>query len=484
MVKLAAPPSFRLLDLGAIADDVVVTTGDDRRMTQVYFDTPDLRLVRWGATLRKREHEGWSVRLPSPDGKTSGDHRFAGVGEDPPEEALDMLRAFIRSARLVPVARLRTVRHVVVLRSQRGRRLAEIDDDEITVLDGRRVAARFREVEVTVDPGHSQLLDGILHRLDVAGAGVADPTPKLVHALGSRALEPPEIVVDDIDKNAEGAAVVRRAIAASVVRLLRHDAIVRDAGDPEGVHQARVSTRRLRSDLRTFAPLLDTAWSEPLRAELSWLAGELGAVRDADVLLGRLHDSMHALHVDDAEHGEALLHSLHEHVAARREHLLRSLHSARYIALLDRLVEAANRPAVSELAAQRASETVPQLAIGPYLKLRKAVRRLPSRPADEQLHAIRIAAKRSRYAAEAVIPVVGRRAEALARGAAALQEILGEFHDAIVAQDWLREHGSTGEMAFVAGQLHAREWAVAESARSSWEGAWKKMRKAEPDTWT
>ena len=51
-----------------------------------------------------------------------------------------------------------------------------------------------------------------------------------------------------------------------------------DGDDPESVHQARVATRRLRSDLRTFEPFLDERFAAELRGELRWLGAELGAV--------------------------------------------------------------------------------------------------------------------------------------------------------------------------------------------------------------
>ena len=77
----------------------------------------------------------------------------------------------------------------------------------------------------------------------------------------------------DLGADASAGNVVRRAIALSAIRLIRHDPVVRLDTDPEGVHQARVATRRLRSDLRTFRPLVDAAWSSALRDELGWLAG-------------------------------------------------------------------------------------------------------------------------------------------------------------------------------------------------------------------
>src|SRR5256885_7458219 len=64
-------------------------------------------------------------------------------------------------------------------------------DDEVSVRDGRRVAARFREIEVEVPDGQAAL-DPLVSRLRGAGAGAPDPTPKHVRALGPRAMEPPD----------------------------------------------------------------------------------------------------------------------------------------------------------------------------------------------------------------------------------------------------------------------------------------------------
>jgi CHAD domain-containing protein len=491
-VKLAAPPNFRLLDLGAIADDVVVTAGSERQLATTYVDTADLRLVRWGATLRHRAGEGWLLRLPDPDQNGHSpehlphqrDHRFEGSPSQVPPEAVDLLTAYARTASLIPVARLRTVRRTLVLRTHDGARLAEIDDDEVSVLDGRRVAARFREVEVELDEAApAKLLDGILDRLHAAGAGVIDPTPKLVHALGARALESPEIVVDDISRDAPASEAVRRAIASGVVKLLRHDAGVRQGGDPEDVHQARVATRRLRSDLRTFSPLLEPGFVEELRGELRWLAAELGAVRDSEVLLERLTTAVDALPDSDRRAGRRLLGSLEEQLEQARAVLMRGVRDRRYLTLLDRLVSAAQQPEATPEAEQPAADVLPALAAGPWKKLLKAVRALPDEPADDELHDIRIRAKRARYAAEAVAPVVGRRATAFARAAANLQTILGDFHDAVVAQQWLREHGGRGAGAFAAGQVFAAEGALAQRGRDDWQAAWKEVRRRGKAAW-
>jgi CHAD domain-containing protein len=476
-LKLAAPPDFRLLDLGSVAEDVVVTAADERRLTTVYWDTADLRMIRWGISLRHRAGEGWTVKLPKVDNSAllvRDEHNFPGPPAAPPDAALDLVRAYVRTSALAPVVRMRTVRRAVSLLSADGRLLAEIDDDDVSVHQGRRVTVRFRELEVEMaEDGTDALLDAIVERLRAGGAGAADPTPKLVRALGERALAPPEVVPESLDGTATAGAVVRRAIAASVARLLRHDPGVRLGGEPEDVHQARVATRRLRSDLRTFAPLVDDAWGASLSEELRWLAAELGTVRDAEVLAERLQATATRLPAADVEAGRHVADQLVAGVAGTRDQLLAALHDPRYVALLDRLVDAAHNPVLTVEAAGPARKVLPGLVAIPWSRLWRDGRRLDVHSPDEELHALRIRAKRVRYAAEAVAPVMGPRATKFAAAVTALQTVLGEHQDAVIAASWLHDHGPSTGQPFAAGQLWALERAAAEEARREWPAAWK-----------
>ena len=181
-----------------------------------------------------------------------------------------------------------------------GAVLAEVVDDEVSVLQGRKVAVRFREVEAEVTgKAPDGLLDGLVARLRAAGAGPPDPTSKVKRALGPVADGLPDLVEEPLGRHPTAADVIRQAITRSVLRLLAHDPGVRLGDDPEDVHQARVATRRLRSDLRTFRDLLDADWAQGLRDRLKVVAGALGAVRDADVLLERLHRQLDDLPVAD-----------------------------------------------------------------------------------------------------------------------------------------------------------------------------------------
>jgi CHAD domain-containing protein len=488
-VKLQVPPGFRLPELGGEGREQVVH--DPRRYVTTYVDTDDLRIARWGSSLRHRQGEGWTVKLPPSehDGLlTRSEHAFE--GDDPrklPVAAADLLRAYVRGAELSPVARLNTLRRSVEVTDGLGRPLAVVTDDEVSVMEGRRVASRFREVEVELDPGApAEAAEGIVARLREAGAGPVDNVPKLVRALGPRTREPPDVLAPELGERASVAEVVRGALAVSVVRLLRHDPGVRIGEDPEDVHQARVATRRIRSDLRTFRDAVDPAWAGPLREELRELAGELGAVRDAEVLRDRLRGRERLLAVGDRRTAERLLGGLDRVREEARDRLLATMREPAYSDLLDRLVDGANDPRVlAEVAESPASDALRPAVEGPWKHLRAAVEQARADPTDEALHAARIRAKRVRYAAEAVAPVFGKRAKGFARAAAELQDVLGEHQDAVVASTWLRE-ASTGSsaQAFVAGQLLALEAEAARAARAAWPDAWGRLSRKKLRFWT
>ena len=110
----------------------------------------------------------------------------------------------------------------------------------------------------------------------------------MVRALGPRAVAPSEVPPPRTVRTSDPAsALVIAAMRTSIRRLLLADIGVRRHED-DAVHQMRVACRRLRSDLKTFRPLVEPLWGESLRAECKWLADALGDARDLEVLRERL----------------------------------------------------------------------------------------------------------------------------------------------------------------------------------------------------
>ena len=294
------------------------------------------------------------------------------------------------------------------------------------------------------------------------------------------------IVVPSIGLTAPVLDVVRAAIGTSVLRLMRHDAGVRSGNESEDVHQARVATRRLRSDLLCFGRILDPAWAAGLRVELGWLGAQLGAVRDADVLMDRLRASARELPARDAVVAERIF----ERLGARRDEdrtsLVEVMQSARYLELLWRLVAASAQPVLRpEAGGSDPTAVLAKVMQRPWTHLRAAMGALGPDASDGDLHQARIRAKRVRYAAEAVAPVFGKRAPEFARAAMELQRVLGDHQDSVVSAAWLRESSaSDARTAFVAGELAAAELAAAAAARAAWPAAWKVLARKRLRFWT
>ena len=485
-LKFSPGPLFRVPDLSSVQPPVRAETPETVRLQATYYDTDDLRLARSGASLRYREPEGWTVKLPirRDDGLARDEIHVDGDPGAPPERALDLVRSTARSAPIGVVARLNTVRSRVVLRDEHDERVGELVDDEVSLLDGVRLVARFRELEVEFEESAPPaLVAALVARLRAAGAGHPDPVPKIVRALGPRAADPPDVVAPPaLDFASTPREVVQAAIATATARLLTHDPGVRLGVDAEAVHQARVATRRLRSDLRTFRSVLDEEWSESLRAELKWLGGLLGAVRDTEVLLDRLEHRLAELPTTDIDEGKQLLDSLVERREHARTELLGAMRSERYLMLLDRLVDASRAPQFAPDDEEDDDDVeLADFARKPWRKLRRAVEALGEEPTDFELHRVRIRAKRCRYAAEAIAPALGKGPARFAKVIARLQDTLGEHQDAVVAGIWLREHSA--HAGFVAGELAALERTAARASRDAWPEIWAEARRRRLRRW-
>lgn len=453
-LKLAPGDGFVMPPLGdSLPTRVFVST---------YHDAADLRLARRGITFRHRLEDGaglWQLKLPH------GVHRIeleqAGPPARPPLELTSLLTAHLRGCALVPVARLRTRREVMRALG------AEIVEDNVTVLDGVRVARRFRELEVELIEGGEESLRRLAKELRRAGAETRPLRPKLLQALDLA--EPPGPIA--IPKDATPQAAVALALTEQLRRILLHDPGTRLGHDPEELHQLRVATRRARAVLRAARPVVDSAWADGLRAELGWLGGALGPARDADVLLAAMLAEVAALG-EDAGAAPGLIALLEAERTERRSAVVEALSSDRYLALLDTL-EAVGPQAVPH----GGKGTLRTVWAAELRRTRRAADTLAETSPDEELHAFRIRVKRLRYATELAAHELGRaRADAVVREAKRLQDTLGEHQDSVVAEERVRAWSAadaTGRL--VAGRLIERARERRAQARASWSDEWRRL---------
>jgi CHAD domain-containing protein len=257
----------------------------------------------------------------------------------------------------------------------------------------------------------------------------------------------------------------------------------------------RVGCRRLRSDLRSFRPLLEQDWASKLRDELKWLADKLGAARDAEVLSARLRRTADADPLAPLD--QIALARIEADLTARHEEALQALDEAlasdRYLVLVDNLVDAAQRPRLTAEAKKPATAVLPGLAGKPWRRLAnghgdvRGAGQLDALAPDTDWHAVRIAGKKARYATEAVAGALGGTAKQLASALSAVQELLGEHQDAAVAAEtWLAIAHSDPEdhaLAVTAGRLYERERASVRRRRAEFPDAWRKASRRRLTEW-
>ena len=166
--------------------------------------------------------------------------------------------------------------------------------------------------------------------------------------------------------------------------------------------------------------------------------------------------------------------------AAAREAALAALDSERYFALLDALDELLDSPPLTAAAARPAGHTLPAEARHAYRRtarrMRRAQRARPGQDADVAYHEARKAAKRARYAGEAVSPALGKQARRFTKQMKQVQTVLGDHQDAVVARGVDRELGVgahlAGENAFSYGLLYERETERADRLKKKANAVW------------
>lgn len=495
----------------AVSADEPVTVD----LRAVYYDTADLRLAREGVTLRHRSGEGdkkdgWHLKLPVaeaavPDASSGvrDELHVPGPPDAIPESLRDLITAYVRTAVLGPVATLVTQRTTRVLRDADGAPLGELTDDLVSVLSSGHVAGRFREIEFeAVGEQAHETLAAVGDRLRAHGAVGGEFVPKVVRALGPQATGAPDPPPPEPVAGKEPAHVAIRMILRRYVRaLIAADVTLRRGSTLPGeetadsqivddaVHKMRVAARRLRSALRTFGPLLDPQWATDLAEELKWLADALGQARDSEVLLARLLRDLDSLPPElvlgDAR--ERLTKAIGGDLAAGNANTLETMRSERYVVLLERLVDAAWEPLTTPDAEQRTDVALPPLIDAAWQHLKRRVKRLRSDDATNHMwHKARISAKRVRYAGEAVAPIFGAAASDFAKRVEALQEVLGEHQDAVVAGETLLRLGSApraGAVSFTFGLLHARQDEAMRVSRAEFPEMWSKAKAPKLRKW-
>ena len=294
-----------------------------------------------------------------------------------------------------------------------------------------------------------------------------------------------------LTRKSQAGDVVSAYIDAQAARLKALDPAVR-RDEPDAIHQMRVTTRRLRAALQAF-PMVVPEPTARLRGELRWLGQVLGDARDAEVLEQYFEPGLAATPVElviGPAQARVTAHFAPVQAAARNA-VIEALDSQRYLGILDDLDRLLEDPLRTAAATAPAAEILPAAVAHAYRRAKRRMHRARRAPEgatrDVALHEARKAAKRARYAAEAVEPVFGKKAQRFAKRMKAVQSVLGDHQDAVTARRVAREIGVqahlAGENAFTFGLLNERAHRDALEYQRQARSVWKRAARHKARRW-
>ena len=460
-----------------------------RQLDATYFDTVDHALRRAGFGLRVRDGENGrkqTLKSASSGGVFArGEWESAVVGPEPDRDLLAKTPAakVINGDALTPVFATNVRRVTRLIRRDGAVIEAALDLGELLANERR---AGVSELELELKTGSARVLfdlarDIAAHaplRLSLVSKAERGYALALDEADGPRPDSP-------LDPEATTAEALQALGRAALCRLCAAAESLRTRPGPERVHKLRVAARRFRALLSTFKALAADPAARHVKAELKWLADELGAARNLDVFVAdvwrpaaedQAQASQPAADLAGSEPDEAAQAEARALAAfgkalltAQTEAYARAdaaVDSARFRALAidtaawleaggwttDQRLEKIRDRAAVDFAARALDKR--------RRRIRKDGRDLAALGAQDR-HELRIRGKKLRYAVEdlgGLFPDHPKRLERFGAATKGLQDSLGLLNDLAVREALARDVAMSSEdpeAAFAAGRLTA-----------------------------
>lgn len=423
-----------------------------RNLSSVYFDTPGGALWAEGTVLRVRKSQGrflqtvkWrGPEFPTPDTRAELEVRCS--GEQPVVELFgpDLAARLIELSGgdpFVPRFATQIRRRTIIVK--RGESKIEVALDYGNIIDGK-TKVPVREIELELKEGDAVDLYAFAEQLSAAynlRLGVLTKSQRgyllaADDAVAVRRAQSPNL---DIDTRLDD--LIGMAISECVDHFVLNWPVLLQSDNPVGIHQMRVAMRRLRSILKIFRREIAHPGFQNFRTEAGQIASALGTARDTDVFMAMLEDGP----FKSCARSESIATFVNA-AAERRDEgygqayaMLAAPQTTRFVLELRGFVarkgwreglSAEHLILLGEPAIKFAARALERLD----RKARKEGRHL-AEASPEQRHELRIVLKNIRYCAEMFGPLFQgeRSVRKYNRAAAELQEALGVYNDAAVA---------------------------------------------------
>lgn len=487
---VADPAVFAtLLELGAV-DGYALRRAGERHLVDHYLDTAQRDLLRAGYSCRLRLTEGgdhWVVTVKELARAESGVHRreehecriarYGPPGEWPDGPAREIVTRVAKEQALAELFALR--QHRVLRAVERdGRAVGELSLDTVEIdIDGRRTATHEVEIELA--------RDGTLDDLRAIGAGLGafklDPQPASKFERALAILDGAPESAPRKKKKTPGiradeplAEAGRKILRFHYERMRASEAGTLEGEDIEALHRMRVATRRQRAAFRIIAPQFRRKAIAAFRDELKTAAERLGAVRDLDVLIEAAERHRVSLGPADARSFTPVLDDWRARRGVARDKLVAYLNADDYRSFTESYGAFLSAPGAGMKDVDPGDPPRPQLvrhllpaAVWEHYGNVRAYEPVLGWASLETVHALRIEGKRLRYLLEFFSEVLGPGPAPAIEALVALQDHIGDLHDAEVAMGLLREFLIRGAQASMAPAVAnaAKRYLKTEQAR-------------------
>jgi len=411
-----------------------------RTLHSIYFDTPAFDLMQRGIALRLRRVGYHWVQTMKAEARAVGamssrpewEMAVAG-GASPdfavlPQAALDLLTG-IDLAQIAPAFITEFQR--TTWQVSRDEDQAELALDIGNIKSGEATQA-ISEIEIELKAGAPDFLFEIAAQLLEQTPLHLEPRSKAERGYGlcgAQSAAPLKAVRPEFSPHQSAGAAWNAVMQASLAQCVANvPGFLERPDEIEYLHQLRISLRRLRVGI-TLARALGRpapAWDMPLRESLRGL----NAARDWDVFLAETLPKTRKL----LDRQSLLDSDLQTALAAAAQQARQQAQAQLLAPTFSRLILAIGRDLLTIPAAPKMPEArqwAAKILEKRWLALRKRCRNF-AKLSPEERHMARIAAKKMRYAADAFIPLYGKRGARFIDALAALQNSLGSANDAHV----------------------------------------------------
>ncbi len=298
-----------------------------------------------------------------------------------------------------------------------------------------------------------------------------DQTPEPLETIGSLATTTDSITEDvtagtkvksfismkrtDIKKDDHMREAAHKILRFHFGRMLKHERGTMLGKDIEELHDMRVAAMRMRSVLEVFNGHLDMDVMKTFFRGIKATRRSLGAVRDLDVFMEKIQHHIGSLPEQRMSELDELIGTLLIERDKARGLMLLHLDSSKYdkfklkfTQVLEKeggweesLVDKYGRPLP-----HRVRDVLPPLLYNQLATVRAYDDLVHGdEPSYEMLHALRIDVKILRYTLEFFEEVLGEETNSLVKDLKALQDNLGDIHDAVVAMELLKNYLKYGK---------------------------------------